>query len=477
MWIDFLVGMLSEFAVKILTSLRIQRIARTPLTRFWDPMFVGGLRIITPYEEKEAEIKSQVLDFQGLAILREALEKHYRGRCVQTDCTNVSPEDLRRNLLLVAGPIPNEVTRHFLNPTNEKVRYYFRGNDIVDGYNPDFALHVELQRRGMYPVVDYGIISRLVNPFDRTKFVIISSGMYGWGTYAGLVALAKEDNLRFLLENARTGEFQILVKVGVFRRVPEEPILLKETLHIGGSEDLCSDKPSKTILVFAPHPDDETLACGGTIRKRIAQGCDVKIVFMTDGSHSHSAVLGIYSEPSPDELVEIRQKEALAAAAILGVEAKNLIFMGAEDGALATVEEAMVERVKQVLLDEHNVVEAYLPHAKDQHQDHRATSAIVSRALEELGLWPEVYSFIVWGEEAEEETKKNLGTMVEIDISDVLSVKVEAMKQYESQIGLISPEQDRPVLEASLVERFCARTTEVFWKQPLGSPVPGQADC
>jgi LmbE family N-acetylglucosaminyl deacetylase len=41
-----------------------------------------------------------------------------------------------------------------------------------------------------------------------------------------------------------------------------------------------------TILVFAPHPDDEVFGCGGVMAKRIFEGYDVFVVFLTDGRNS-----------------------------------------------------------------------------------------------------------------------------------------------------------------------------------------------
>jgi LmbE family N-acetylglucosaminyl deacetylase len=89
----------------------------------------------------------------------------------------------------------------------------------------------------------------------------------------------------------------------------------------------------QTILVFAPHPDDEVIACGGTILKRVDAGCRVHICFATDGSQSHRAVLNL-DDPPPDKLIEIRKREALNAAAILGVPAENITFVGAPDTRL-----------------------------------------------------------------------------------------------------------------------------------------------
>lgn len=40
---------------------------------------------------------------------------------------------------------------------------------------------------------------------------------------------------------------------------------------------------ARKVLVFSPHPDDETLGCGGTLA-RLAQMCPVKVALVTDGS-------------------------------------------------------------------------------------------------------------------------------------------------------------------------------------------------
>jgi LmbE family N-acetylglucosaminyl deacetylase len=67
------------------------------------------------------------------------------------------------------------------------------------------------------------------------------------------------------------------------------------------------------VMVFSPHPDDDVIACGGTIRARARAGARVVIVYSTDGSMSHAAVPGIGRAPSPRELTTIRQAEAAAA--------------------------------------------------------------------------------------------------------------------------------------------------------------------
>ena len=222
-----------------------------------------------------------------------------------------------------------------------------------------------------------------------------------------------------------------------------------------------SENVKPVIFVFAPHPDDETLACGGTIIKKIEMGYTVKIVVMTDGSHSHSTVLGIWSDPTPNELSLIRKEEIIQATSSLGVNPAQVIFLDQEDGFLFKNETQIIEEVKLILRNETSIIEVYMPHKIDQHKDHQATNKIVLRAMEELELNPKVYFYIIWADRDVQTQEKKIS----VDISNVLPKKREAILKYESQIGSISSSQDRPILEDSFLERFISDPLEHFWLQ------------
>ncbi len=218
---------------------------------------------------------------------------------------------------------------------------------------------------------------------------------------------------------------------------------------------------AKVIYVFAPHPDDESLACGGTIIKRISQGYHVKIVLMTDGSHSHSTVLDIWSNPSPEELAEIRKKEFLSATNTLGIPTENLILLEVEDGFLHSVVEESAQKIARMLSVEQNeIVEIYVTHKKDHHRDHKATNTIVGKALRKLSLEnTKIFQYIIWGRDEE----NDLGTNVEIDIREVLGQKIAAIGKYASQIELGIPGQERPILDAAFLRPFMNDRVETFW--------------
>jgi len=88
---------------------------------------------------------------------------------------------------------------------------------------------------------------------------------------------------------------------------------------------LIKDRP---LLVVAPHPDDESLGCGGLIIEAVKLGAKVHIAIVTDGAKSHPRSR---THP-PDRLRSVRRSETVEAAAVLGVPAEQVSFLGVPDG-------------------------------------------------------------------------------------------------------------------------------------------------
>src|SRR5260221_7913377 len=81
------------------------------------------------------------------------------------------------------------------------------------------------------------------------------------------------------------------------------------------------------VLVLAPHPDDETFGCGGTIRMLTKRGVAVDVAFLTRGEmglqgHAPSAQVS-------REMAETRSREARAACGVLGV--RQITFLNGHD--------------------------------------------------------------------------------------------------------------------------------------------------
>ncbi len=96
------------------------------------------------------------------------------------------------------------------------------------------------------------------------------------------------------------------------------------------------------VLIFAPHPDDETIGCAGVIQRALKSGSQVKVVYLTYGDNNIFSILFYNKLLFPLKLIFLRgadfvglgqerKKEAISAMAILGLKEDNLVFLGYPD--------------------------------------------------------------------------------------------------------------------------------------------------
>lgn len=171
-----------------------------------------------------------------------------------------------------------------------------------------------------------------------------------------------------------------------------------------------------SVLVVCAHPDDEAIGCGGTLRRHVLDGDGVSIVFLTSGEGGGHGI---------EDAGAIREAEAAAAAAILGVS--SLQFWRERDGGLRA-RGSLVNRLVQ-LMDELRPAIVYAPHSRDDHPDHRAAARLARTAAAASRRPPELRHFEIWSplEDIEEV----------VDISDVLEAKLEAIRAYRSQCAVM----------------------------------------
>lgn len=118
----------------------------------------------------------------------------------------------------------------------------------------------------------------------------------------------------------------------------------------------------KSVLVFAPHHDDEAIGCGGQIRIHSNTGDEVNLAVVTSGKMGVSGV-------TETESMRIREKETRAAARSLGI--KGIVFLGFPDHALEFNEETRDAFIKVVRDTQPDII--YLPHIAESDRDHRLT--------------------------------------------------------------------------------------------------------
>lgn len=185
---------------------------------------------------------------------------------------------------------------------------------------------------------------------------------------------------------ARAGASFATARAGTVRRAARALLrgLLARRAHLYETAGL-----TLPTLVVAPHPDDETLGCGGLIARKAAAGAQVRVVIMTDGASSHRRLM------APARLAALREEESAAAAAALGLPAHALVFLRFPDRRLGDHRAAAADAVRR-LLAEARPREIFVTHRAEPPADHRAANLIVRKALAAAGLDARVYEYPVW---------------------------------------------------------------------------------
>src|SRR5437867_5078114 len=105
------------------------------------------------------------------------------------------------------------------------------------------------------------------------------------------------------------------------------------------------------VMVFAPHPDDETIAVGGLLHHLVRQHVPVKVVFVTSGDGYRRALeegLDVHQPTDADYLAlgERREQEARAATRRLGLRRRDVSFLGFPDNGLEALWRAHWSRTR-----------------------------------------------------------------------------------------------------------------------------------
>ena len=182
------------------------------------------------------------------------------------------------------------------------------------------------------------------------------------------------------------------------------------------------------ILGIGCHPDDLEIGCGGTLAKYAKQGHKVFMCHITNGNMGHKII-------QPDELREIRTKEAEEAARVLGAEAITLdiddTYVEADDKALRNKLTEVVRNTKADIIITHNQF--------DYMRDHEQAGALAVDASFVTTL-----PHLIAGSQSTDnfppvffmDTLAGIGFIPSeyVDISAEMELKLEAIACHKSQI-------------------------------------------
>jgi len=191
------------------------------------------------------------------------------------------------------------------------------------------------------------------------------------------------------------------------------------------------------VLVFSPHPDDESLAAGGFIYDSIQKGAEVKIVLVTDGNKHH--------------IKDRRNQEFEKATNILGVKKENLIYLNYPDGHLQDENQSDLLTKFQEIIDQYQPNIILYPSRHDIHPDHATTGKIVEQVLKKENSQLTAYAYLVHCRRWPQPKKMALDLyllppikLINFDdqwqklmlTPSALAKKKEAVFSYQSQLGM-----------------------------------------
>jgi len=205
------------------------------------------------------------------------------------------------------------------------------------------------------------------------------------------------------------------------------------------STEVPEDSRPRRALVVAAHPDDAEFGAAGTAYLWSKQGWQFFYLVCTNGAKGSDN-----ESITRSQLIEMRREEQRAAARLLGVE--EVFFLDNEDGELTPHRAFLgdvvryIRRLRPDAVFTHDPETVIVRDSFVNHSDHRATGltaidAVYPAARDRLnfpeqvaaGLAPHKVSEIyIWGSEH---------ANFEVDISEAIDVKLEALKAHTSQFA------------------------------------------
>ncbi len=209
-----------------------------------------------------------------------------------------------------------------------------------------------------------------------------------------------------------------------------------------------------TCLILAPHPDDESLGCGGLIAACVAAGRPPLVVILTDGAGSHP---NSKSFP-PARLRACRAQEVRDAVGILGLGEDRLVCLNQPDAA-APIDGPGFEAVMATLLaltgKEPRCSAIVAPWRYDPHCDHEAAALLGVAVASGAGIKHIAYPVWGWTLAADAAIPETVIGGFRLDIGRFLVAKRDAIQAHRSQYGdLITDDPEGFRLPAGLLSVF-----------------------
>ena len=183
------------------------------------------------------------------------------------------------------------------------------------------------------------------------------------------------------------------------------------------------------ILVIAPHPDDEVLGCGATIKKYSKRGDEVYLCIATEA----------YTPVWTQEYIDNKKKEIVSSNRVLGIT--KTFFLNLPTVRLDTIPQKDINDAIAKCISKIEPEILYVPHRSDLNKDHQIIfeSALVAARTKPGSSIKRVLSYETlseteWGAQRIKNLRDVFLPTVYIDIRGTLKYKIKAMECYKSEL-------------------------------------------
>lgn len=192
-----------------------------------------------------------------------------------------------------------------------------------------------------------------------------------------------------------------------------------------------------STVIIAPHPDDETFACGGLIAHKKHLGAAVQVLFLSRGEGAHRNCCAT----SEQTIGDARRRLAEEACSHIGLQPGDLLWCDFLDGAIPGKTDPLfaeaASRLSKILCD-CTPTEVFTPLLQDCWSDHRRATELVLAATALAQCTIKMYFYPVWM--WRNLRLRDLGQLkgwqaLRLDIRPVRENKQAAIRQYLAAIN------------------------------------------
>ncbi len=203
------------------------------------------------------------------------------------------------------------------------------------------------------------------------------------------------------------------------------------------------------VCIFAPHPDDEVLGCGGLLQQLAANGNLILLIHVTNGTQSHPNS-HVYSQ---EKLNIIRPQESVKALEVLSVAHQVMtIALDLTDGNVFAQQDQFHQKLSTIIQPNDILI---TPFMHDGHPDHEATGQVVVSFAKQHHLV--CYQVLIWAwhwaKPADSRIPWHCAMRVDLT-AEQLQRKIEAITCFESQITADDSTGNPPILSAQTIARI-----------------------